>query len=307
MTCKNCKNKPVIKLPNSNVSLCKNHFNRYIEKKVRKTIREYKLIDKKDIVATAVSGGKDSLSLIVLIDKLLKQRKIKHFGIIIDEGARPDDIKLTEKICKKHKIPLKKISFKKEYNFTLFDIAEKLKGVPCASCAVLRRQLLNKKARELKATKLVTGHNLDDEAQSILMNQFKANPALSARLGPLTGVKQDKRFVRRVKPFYFISEHETEIYAKANNIVPKRKICPFRCGAFRKSVMVWLDKFDKKYPGTKQAIVKSYIKVMPILKTYKQNKIKTCKVCKEPCSQPDSVCQACKIIKEINLNKAKSK
>lgn len=299
MPCKNCKKNSVITLPNSDVSLCKHHFNEHIERKVQKTIREYKLIEKKDKIAIAVSGGKDSLSLLVLLNKFLKERRIPFFAIIIDEGARKEDLKLTEKICKKYKIKLEKYSFKKEYGFTLIDIAEKLKGVPCSYCAVLRRQLLNKKARELKATKLVTAHNQDDEAQSILMNQFKANPNLSARLGPLTGIKEDKRFIKRAKPFYFISEHETETYAKINNIVSKRKICPFRSGSFRKSVMLMLDKFEEKYPGTKQSIVKSFIKILPALKKYPQGEIRICKICKEPCSQPDNICMACKVIKKL--------
>lgn len=301
MVCKNCRQKPVIKLPNSDVSLCKHHFNEYFEKKVRRTIREYNLIDKKDKIAIAVSGGKDSLPLLILLSKLLKERRTEFFGIILDEGARKEDIKLTEKFCKKYKIELKKFTYKKEFGFTIFDIVEKLKTTPCSSCGILRRYLLNKKARELGATKLVTGHNLDDEAQNILMNQFKANPVLSSRLGPLTGVKDNSLFIRRAKPLYFISEFETEIYAKINNIVPKRKICPFRCGAFRSSVRKFLDDFDKKYPGTKQAVVQSFIKILPILKKdFPQEKIKICKLCKEPCSQPDNICKACKIVKKLS-------
>ena len=201
MPCKNCKNNSVIKLPNSNVSLCKQHFNRYFERKVRRCIRIHKLIKKTDKVIVALSGGKDSLSLTYLLHKLLTQRRMKLQALIIDEGSRKDEIKAAEKLCKKLKIKIHKITFKKEFKFTLFDIAEKLKGIPCATCGALRRSLINKKARELKATKLATGHNLDDEAQNIVMNQFKANPQLSARLGPLTGIRKDPGFLRRINPF----------------------------------------------------------------------------------------------------------
>jgi uncharacterized protein (TIGR00269 family) len=300
MNCKNCKSNPVIKLPNSNVSLCKSHFNRYFEKKVRKCIRLYNLIDKKDKILIALSGGKDSLSLAYILNQILKPTKIKLEALIIDEGSRKEEIKAAEKLCKKLKIKLHKTTYKKEFKFTLFDIAEKLKGVPCAACGTLRRSLINKKARELKATKLATGHNLDDEAQSILMNQFKANMAISARLGPVTGITDDPKFVRRIKPLYFLTEAEVETFAKINNLSPGKKICPFRCGSFRKSVMIFLNDFEKKYPGTKHGIVKSFLEILPLLKKgYSKTKLKYCKICKEPCSQPDNICQSCKIIKKL--------
>ena len=69
MNCRNCKNTPVITLPNSNISLCKKHFNIYFERKVRKTIRIYNMIDKKDTIGIAVSGGKDSMSLLYILNK----------------------------------------------------------------------------------------------------------------------------------------------------------------------------------------------------------------------------------------------
>ncbi|HAB51479.1 MAG TPA: tRNA lysidine(34) synthetase TilS, partial [Ignavibacteriales bacterium] len=67
-----------------------------------------------------------------------------------------------------------------------------LKVKPCTICGIFRRYLLNKKSKELKLTKLATGHNLDDEAQSIMMNQMKNNMNASARLGPKTGISNDK-------------------------------------------------------------------------------------------------------------------
>lgn len=300
MNCNNCKSNPVIKLPNSNVFLCKSHFNRYFERKVRRNIRMYNLIKKTDKVVIALSGGKDSLALTYLLHSLLKQRRMKLEALIIDEGSRKDEIKAAEKLCKKLEIKLNKFTFKKEFGFDLFRISEKLKGIPCATCGALRRSLINQKARELKATKLATGHNLDDEAQSILMNQFKSNMQLSARLGPLTGVSDDPMFIRRIKPFFFLTEEEVLTFAKINKIAPGKKICPFRCGAYRNSVMQLLDKFEEKYPGTKHGIISSFLEILPLLKkTYSEVKIKHCKRCKEACSQPDLICQKCKIIEKL--------
>ena len=68
MNCKNCKANPVITLSNSNISLCKSHFNRYFEKKVRRTIRIYRTVDKEDFIGVGVSGGKDSMSLLYVLN-----------------------------------------------------------------------------------------------------------------------------------------------------------------------------------------------------------------------------------------------
>ena len=74
MTCKNCSIKPVYSQI-SGVKLCRSCFIKYFEKKVIKTIKKYNLIQNNDKIAVAVSGGKDSLSLLYLLDKYSKKYK----------------------------------------------------------------------------------------------------------------------------------------------------------------------------------------------------------------------------------------
>jgi len=298
MVCKNCKTKPVIKLPNSNVQLCKNDFIKYFEKKVTKTIGKYKLIEKGDYVGVAVSGGKDSTSLLYILNKLAKKNNFKVVGIAIDEGIkgyRDQTLKDLKDFCKKEKINLKIYSFKDEFKTTLDKLVKKER--PCTICGVLRRTILNKKAKELKVNKLATGHNLDDEAQSVLMNQFRSNVKLSARLGPITGVVTDIRFIKRIKPLYFLTEKETTTYAFLKGFLGKYMECPYETDSYRASVRDMLNEFDGKYPGTKHNVISSFLEVLPLLKKEAQGKIKSCSNCGEPCSQ--DVCQACKLIKRL--------
>ena len=298
MACKNCKTKPVIKLPNSNVQLCKNDFIKYFEKKVTKTIGKYKLIEKGDYVGVAVSGGKDSTSLLYILNKLAKKNNFKVVGIAIDEGIkgyRDQTLKDLKDFCKKEKINLKIYSFKDEFKTTLDKLVKKER--PCTICGVLRRTILNKKAKELKVNKLATGHNLDDEAQSVLMNQFRSNVKLSARLGPITGVVTDIRFIKRIKPLYFLTEKETTTYAFLKGFLGKYMECPYETDSYRASVRDMLNEFDGKYPGTKHNVISSFLEVLPLLKKEAQGKIKSCSNCGEPCSQ--DVCQACKLIKRL--------
>jgi len=298
MACKNCKTKPVIRLPNSNVQLCKNDFIKYFEKKVTKTIGKYKLIEKGDYVGVAVSGGKDSTALLHILNKLAKKNNFKIVGIAIDEGIkgyRDQTLKDLKDFCRKEKINLKIYSFKDEFKTTLDKLVKKER--PCTICGVLRRTILNKKAKELKVNKLATGHNLDDEAQSVLMNQFRSNVKLSARLGPITGVVDDKRFIRRIKPLYFLTEKETTTYAYLKEFLGKYMECPYETDSYRASVRDILNEFDGKYPGTKHNIISSFLEVLPLLKKEVQGKIKSCSNCGEPSSQ--DICQACKLIKKL--------
>lgn len=301
--CNKCKTEPVITLTNTNISLCKTCFIRYFEKKALKTIRKYNLIERKDKIGVACSGGKDSLALLYFLNKVAEKKCDLDITVIkIDEGIKGYSAKNLEpikKFCEEDNIKLKTFSYKEEFGFTLDQIVKQVKENPCSICGILKRYILNKKARELKLKKLATGHNLDDEAQAILMNQFKRNIETSARLGPVTGIISHPKFVRRIKPFYLLEKREVALYAKLRNLKTKTEICPHRVDSYRLEVKKMLDNFEKKCPGTKYSIINSYLEIMPLLKEkYKNMKgIKTCKKCGEPCSQ--KICRVCNSLTKI--------
>ncbi len=296
-----CRKKPIINLQAREV-LCKKHFTKYFESKVFKTIRQFNLLDKKENLGVAISGGKDSLTLLSILSKLSKQnKKIKLTAIIIDEGIkgyRDETLKTAKQFCKKNKIPLKIFSFKEEFKMPLDKMLKVLDTKPCTVCGILRRYLLNKKAKELKFTKLATGHNLDDEAQSIVMNQFKNNISASVRLGPKTGIKANKNFVQRIKPLYLCTEKEVATYAYLNKILDKFTECPNITESYRARVRDMLNDFEKNNPGTKHATVNSFLDVLPDLKKrYKNGEVNHCKICNEPASKDK--CNACRLVEKF--------
>ena len=208
MNCNKCQDKAVIKLQHG--SLCKKHFIDYFESKVFQTINKFELIRRDDKVCVAASGGKDSLSALYLTKKYFLKYNIplqNLNALIINEGIygyREKTLQDLQDFCKDQDINLKILSFKEFYGKDLdqaYPIINKITGKkPCNICGVWRRQWINIGARELGATKLVTGHNLDDESQVVLMNMFKANVKISAKLGPMSGISNHENFVRRVKP-----------------------------------------------------------------------------------------------------------
>mgnify|MGYP001598019873 CR=1 FL=1 len=305
MLCHKCPEKAVIELQHG--ALCRNHFINYFEDKVFKTIKKYQLIERKDKLCVAASGGKDSLTVLHLTKKYLEKNNLDTnnlFALVIDEGIanyRQHTIEDLKLFCQKEEVELKIISAKQEFNYTLDQaypiINKKSKKKPCNICGVWRRYLLNKYSRKFAATKLITGHNLDDEAQAIIMNIFKANTELAAHLGPISGVQEHKLFVRRIKPLYFCTEKETRLYALLKRFQVNFKECPYAEEGYRIQIRDMLNEFESKYKGTKQGIIQSFLALLPLLKEKAIQElsapIKVCIKCQEPANQ--EICNACKL------------
>ncbi|MDF1534721.1 MAG: ATP-binding protein, partial [Methanosarcinaceae archaeon] len=149
MKCNKCNKEAIIFQKYSGMHLCKKHFIEDVERKIKFTIRKHFNIQKNDIIAIALSGGKDSAVLLYMLHKLFDKRPdIELIAITIDEGIegyREHTLKiakeLTAKLGVKHIIR----SFKDEFDTPLDDIIaqEREKGA-CSYCGVLRKTLLNK-------------------------------------------------------------------------------------------------------------------------------------------------------------------
>ena len=297
-----CDEKPVIAL-GAKEKLCKKHFMEYFEGKVFKTIRQFELLDKSENLGVAISGGKDSLTVLSILNKIaLQNPRIKLQAIAIDEGIagyRDKTLETAKKFCDERKIVLDIFSFKEEFGFTLDEMLKILDVKPCTICGIFRRYLLNKKSRELKLTKLATGHNLDDEAQSIMMNQMKNNTDASARLGPKSGVVNDKKFVQRIKPLYFCTEKEVTTYAFVNRLLDDFNECPNAVESYRAHVRDMINEMEQKFPGTKHSIVNSFLEILPTLKQkFNFLELKFCRKCNEPSSK--EICNACVYLQRLN-------
>lgn len=317
MNCSKCKDRAVIKLQHGH--LCKKHFIDYFETKVFHTINKFELIRRGDKVCVAASGGKDSLTALYLTKKYFQKYNIdlKNLNaLIINEGIkdyRDKTLQDLKDFCEEQEINLKILSFKEFYGKDLdqaYPIINKQTGKkPCNICGVWRRQLMNIGARELGATKLVTGHNLDDESQVVLMNMFKANVKISAKLGPMSGIDNHKNFVRRVKPLYLCSEKETRLYALLKKWKVEFTECPYVTESYRAEVREMLNNMEEKYPGTKTGVINSFLDILPMLKDKFRTNQDNTQLTKEPnkcqtCSEPTNkkICNACELKNIIQKN-----
>jgi uncharacterized protein (TIGR00269 family) len=284
-------------------------FLRSIEKKVNDTVKKYKLFDRKDKLAVAVSGGKDSTVCLYILKKLGYDVEAITVDAVIGDYTK-ENVKNLKKVCKEHDIKLKVVSFRDEFGMALCYIQSLLKGKgykysSCMICGILRRYLLNKYAKKMKYDCLVTGHNLDDEAQAVLMNVLRNDIKLALRQGPVSGIKQSKSFVKRVKPLYLISEEEVIRYSKIMKFPVKYGICPCSVGAYRRKHKDFLDEYEKKHPSVKYNIVRMHERLMNLIKpeSIDMGEVSVCKMCGEPAAK--DMCNKCRIFKELKILKKK--
>lgn len=275
-------------------------FVHYFEDKVKHTIEKYELLSKDERVLVALSGGKDSTTILHILHKLGYNLE----GVTVDAriGCYTEkNLKNTWNICDELGIQLHEINFVQEFGGSLQKLLQIIKSKDldlksCNVCGVLRRFLINKKAKELGADKVVTGHNLDDEAQVFIMNLFKNTLNLSARMGPKPGAVQDDMFVSRVKPLYFISEKEVIRYVQVRKFPVYVGKCPCSLEGQRNFFKDWLNELEQTNPKVKHNIIDYFMKKLPMLKEKYQGKgtLQYCIECGEPSSQ--NICRACQLI-----------
>jgi uncharacterized protein (TIGR00269 family) len=271
------------------------------EKKVKNSIDKYKLISKTDKVAVAISGGKDSTALLYILKKL----GYNVIGLFIDLGITNNSCENLKRIrifCKKNSIPLEVFDLVKETGYSMAEICEKYqKIIPstnCAICGVIKRYYLNKIARELNADKIATGHNLDDEAENVLLNIFSNNYNLCFGLGPISGKKSGELFVQRIKPLCNCLNKESKKYAELLGFDIYPEICPLKVNAFRKDVREMLANSEKAGRKIKENLVKNFYMILNKLRIEKKGiKMFKCEKCLEP--SRNKICKKCEIFEAI--------
>jgi uncharacterized protein (TIGR00269 family) len=310
--CLKCSNDAIILAHNRSKPYCEEHFKEYFEKKVFQTIREYKMIKKGEHIAVALSGGKDSSTLLYVLYKLKQKMPFSISAILINEGIkgyRDKALKEAEKLCKKLNIKLYVYSFSKEFKTNIDKISKnKNRYGTCSYCGVFRRYLLNKAAKKIKAEKLALGHNLDDVAQTILLNIIRNEPKRLLRFG-LNLKEENKDFIKRIRPLAKLSEIEVATYAIINNLSMHYQDCPYAQEAMRQKVREILNELEDRYPGTKirifnclQALQKEFSELSFKKINTSRDEINKCMLCSSPSST--KICTKCKLLMQLKPKNA---
>lgn len=290
MKCNSCDKKAI----STNPALCKDHFNEFFLNTTQETINKFDLFTKKSKICVAVSGGKDSLALLHILKKLNYDVE----GLFIDEGIKNYREKSKEDLAKfisENKIKLNTVSFKEHSGYDLDGAMSTNKFHACTICGTLRRYLLNKHSKKYDI--IATGHNLDDEAQTILINLARANTELFLRVGAKS--KENEKFTQKVKPFYYLTEKQILTYVILNNIKVDFGECPYAFTSYRAQVRDLLNELESRFLGTKRNIVETHLKLKNKLeKNDEKIVLNSCIRCGE--ASQEKICKACQLKEEIN-------
>ncbi|KAI1473047.1 adenine nucleotide alpha hydrolases-like protein [Daldinia caldariorum] len=261
--CALCKTeRALIKRPKNYQKLCKGCFIRIFEDEVHHTITSSQLFFPGEKVAIGASGGKDSTVLASVLKTLNERHNygVELILLSIDEGIkgyRDDSLETVKRNAVQYDMPLKIVGYDELYGWTMDQVVETIgKKGNCTYCGVFRRQALDRGAKMLGIKHVVTGHNADDVAETVLMNLLRGDlPRLSRSTSIVTG--SDASEVKRSKPLKYSYEKEIVLYAHHKKLDYFSTECIYSPEAFRGSARSLIKNLEKVRPSAILDVVRS--------------------------------------------------
>jgi uncharacterized protein (TIGR00269 family) len=280
-------------------SLCGTHLIADIEQRVSETIASQQQVVPGDCVAVALSGGKDSTALLLLLHRLFKSRNdIRLVAVTVDEGIsgyREATVRSAEGLVHRLGVEYITVSFGELFGDSLDTLLKGREPQACSICGILRKKALVTGAERAGATKLATGHNLDDEAQSVLMNVLRGD---LMRLVRNSGADSGGRFIPRVKPLMYVQEKEIAAYLMVQGVWEELPECPYAVHALRREVRSMLSGIEYRHPGTLLRLMENKKTVGTAFRGKTVGEpVGTCRECGDPCSQ--ELCQLCQLLHSL--------
>lgn len=296
MKCSRCGDEAIYEAKYSGEMLCARHLSASVEKRIKREIREQVDFSGEIVrISVAISGGKDSsVTLYALHDMFRDRRNVQLSAFSIDEGIsgyRDSGIIHASKLCDRLGIPYSVLSFSEVFGTTMDEV---VKGdpevIPCSRCGPMRRQLMNTQSMRLDADYVALGINLDDYAQSILMNVARGDVERMARMAPHSGEKEG--LVRRILPLRRIPEKEVVLYALTKGLEFDSSWCPYYSRAQRNTFRQIVATLEERTPGSSFAILRFLDGIRPALASaVVPDTMGKCRICGQPAS--GDVCASC--------------
>ncbi|CDZ97560.1 cytoplasmic trna 2-thiolation protein 1 [Phaffia rhodozyma] len=302
-TCQLCQTaRAILKRPKTSQQVCKACFFYVFEEEIHRTIVQAKLFNRGDKVAIGASGGKDS-TVLAHVMKTLNDRYdygLDLFLLSIDEGItgyRDDSLKTVKRNQQQYDLPLKILSYDELYGWTMDRIVSTIgKKNNCTFCGVFRRQALDRGAAQLGVDHIVTGHNADDIAETVLMNIMRGD---IARLGRCTDiVTKGEDTIKRSKPFKYTYEKEIVMYAYFKRLDYFSTECIYSPEAYRGHARTFLKDLEAVRPSSIIDIIKSGEELVLDTEIRKGMKLQqTCLRCGYISS--NDLCKACALLEGL--------
>lgn len=289
-----CAERPVIDQPYAGTHPCVAHFKASVVERARRDLHRQAPRLKGGTLAVALSGGKDSAVTLTLVHRLLGQRQgIRLVAVTIDEGIegyRSSTLAQARELCATLGVEHVVRRFEDEFGTTTDLTSRRLpQEIPCSFCGVWRRKALNRAAREIGAVRLAMGFNLDDLAQTVLMNLARGEPGRLRQMSPHVGPQPG--LVPRIAPLASVPEREVYLYARLEGLPFDHAVCPHASRAGRNVFREVLWQLEEAVPGTRHALLRTREKLLPLLLEGGEDGSVPCTICGEPSS--GGTCRAC--------------
>ena len=318
MDCTKCDREAVMHAAYSGAHLCEGHLFESVERRVRRRVREDNMLpddatpEDPDTWVIGLSGGKDSVVLTdILHETFAEDRRIEMIALTVHEGIegyRDESLSACEHFLADRDIRHEVVTYADEFDVEMDDVAaeDPLDMAPCAYCGVFRRDILARHAEEYGADKLFTGHNLDDEAETALMNIFEGNVEqvakhFDASLGAFDERTEHDEMIPRAKPLRDVPEKEVALYAQLRELPVHMEECPHASEAFRGEIQDLLLKLEENHPGTRHSIMAGYEELAGLAADEyggDDQEVGECKACGAPTTREQ--CRKCALVDAVN-------
>ena len=210
---------------------------------MRKAIDNYNMIEEGDKIAVALSGGKDSVTMLMGLKNLQRfyPKKFDIIAVTINPGFEGFDTDLLKNICKNIDVPL--VIEDGHMKEIVFDIRQEKN--PCSLCANIRRGMLNSIALREGCNKIAVGHNEDDVLETFIMNLFYAGSINT--FAPISYMDRSKMTL--IRPLIYAPEKYIRNFVKRNNITIMPKACPMDGISKREDIKNLLKNLQKDIPN----------------------------------------------------------
>lgn len=307
----------MLKRPKTGQKICKTCFYHVFETEVHNTIIDTNLFHRGERVGIGASGGKDS-TVLAYVMKTLNERYdygVDFVLISIDEGIkgyRDDSLETVKRNSQQYEMELFIASYRDLYGWTMDEIVAQIGAKNnCTYCGVFRRQALDRAALRANVHHVVTGHNADDMAETILMNLFRGD---TMRLPKCTEVItqsetcDDPSQVKRSKPLKYAYEKEIVLYAHYKSLDYFSTECTYSPEAFRGTARTLVKNLEKVRPSAIIDVIRSgeSFQLAPKRKkgaVVSASKAAECQRCGYMTS--NKLCKACVLLEGLNASRAK--
>ncbi len=215
---------------------------------VRRAVDDYNMIQPGDTVAVGVSGGKDSLLLLLALNHL-RSYYPKPFGleaITVELGFEGMDFAPVDRLCGELCIPYTRL--KTDIKEVVFDVRQEEN--PCSLCAKMRRGALNDAIKQRGISKLALGHHFDDAVETYMMSLLFEGRISCFR--PVTYL--DRSGVTQIRPLIYAGEQKIANVAQALALPVVENPCPQDKASKRHEIKQLLAELCRDYPDMKSKI-----------------------------------------------------